>query len=96
MNIRPLGDKVVVKAHTQEERTAGGIVLPDTAKEKPQQGQVIAIGPGRVLDDGSRAKMSVKNGDTVIYSKYGGNEIKLNGEEFLILDQESIYAVRVD
>jgi len=96
MNIRPLGDKVVVKAQTQEERTAGGIVLPDTAKEKPQQGSVIAVGPGRVLDDGSRAKMPVKKGDTVIYSKYGGNEIKLNGEEYLILDQESIYAVRVD
>jgi len=96
MNIRPLGDKVVVKAQTQEERTAGGIVLPDTAKEKPQQGSVIAVGPGRVLDDGSRAKMPVKKGDTVIYSKYGGNEIKLNGEEYLILDQESIYAVRAD
>jgi len=96
MNIRPLGDKVVVKAQTQEERTAGGIVLPDTAKEKPQQGSVIAVGPGRVLDDGSRAKMPVKKGDEVIYSKYCGNEIKLNGEEYLILDQESIYAVRVD
>ena len=96
MRIRPLGDKVVVKALTQDERTAGGIVLPDTAKEKPQQGTVIAVGPGRVLDDGSRAQMAVKEGDTVIYSKYGGNEIKLNGEEYLILDQESIYAVRQD
>ena len=96
MNIRPLGDKVVVKAQTQEEKTAGGIVLPDTAKEKPQQGKVVSVGPGRVLDDGTRGKMTVKKGDTVIYSKYGGNEIKLNGEEYLILDQESIYAVRVD
>jgi len=96
MKIRPLADKVVVKAQTQEERTAGGIVLPDTAKEKPQQGEVIAVGQGRILEDGSRAKMGVKAGDTVIYSKYGGNEIKLNGEEYLILDQESIYAVRVD
>jgi chaperonin GroES len=95
MKIRPLGDKVVVKAQTQEERTAGGIVLPDTAKEKPQQGTVVAVGPGRVLDSGGRAKMAVKEGDTVIYSKYGGNEIKLNGEEYLILDQDSIYAVRV-
>jgi len=94
MNIRPLGDKVVLKAQTQEERTAGGIVLPDTAKEKPQQGTVVAVGPGRVLEDGSRANMAVKTGDTVIYSKYGGNEIKLNGEELLILDQDSIYAVR--
>ena len=96
MKIRPLADKVVVKAQTKEERTAGGIVLPDTAKEKPQQGTVIAVGPGRILDDGTRAKMAVKKGDVVIYSKYGGNEIKLNGEEYLILDQESIYAVRQD
>lgn len=95
MRIRPLGDKVVVRAQTQEERTAGGIVLPDTAKEKPQQGTVVAVGPGRILEDGSRAKLAVKEGDTVVYSKYGGNEIKLNGEEYLILDQESIYAVRV-
>lgn len=95
MKIRPLGDKVVVKAQNQEERTAGGIVLPDTAKEKPQQGKVVAVGPGRILEDGSRAKVALKVGDTVIFSKYGGNEIKLNGEELLILDQESIYAVRV-
>lgn len=94
MNIRPLGDKVVVKALSQDERTSGGIVLPDTAREKPQQGKVVAVGPGRVLEDGKRAKMAVSEGDTVVFSKYGGNEIKLNGEEFLILDQESIYAVR--
>jgi chaperonin GroES len=96
MKIRPLGDKVVVTVSSQEDRTAGGIVLPDTAKEKPQQGKVVAVGPGRTLDDGSRAKMSVKEGDTVVFSKYGGSEIKLNGEEYLILDQESIYAVRQD
>jgi len=93
MKIRPLADKVVVKALTQEERTAGGIVLPDTAREKPQQGKVVAVGPGRVLEDGSRAKMAVKEGDTVIFSKYGGNEIKLDGEEFLILSPDAIYAV---
>jgi len=96
MKIRPLGDKVVVKASTADERTAGGIVLPDAAREKPQQGSVVAIGPGRVLESGERAPMSVQVGDTVIFSKYGGNEIKLDGEELLILDQESIYAVRVD
>ena len=94
MKIRPLGDKVVVKASTAEERTAGGIVLPDAARERPQQGKVVAVGPGRVLENGSRAPMAVKEGDTVVYSKYGGNEIKLDGEEFLILDQESIYAVQ--
>ena len=94
MKIRPMGDKVVVKASTAEERTAGGIVLPDAAREKPQQGTVVAVGPGRVLDNGERAPVAVQVGDTVIFSKYGGNEIKLDGEELLILDQESIYAVR--
>jgi chaperonin GroES len=91
--IRPLGDKVVVKVTTSEERTAGGIVLPDAAREKPQQGSVIAVGPGRLLESGERATMAVKEGDTVIFSKYGGNEIKLDGQEYLILDQDSIYAV---
>ena len=94
MKIRPLGDKVVVKASTAEEKTLGGIVLPDSAKEKPQQGTVVAVGPGRQLDSGDRAPMSVSVGDVVIYSKYGGNEIKLDGEELLILDQDSIYAVK--
>lgn len=93
MNIRPLGDKVVVKATSAEERTAGGIVLPDAAREKPQQGKVVAVGPGRLLETGERAPMNVQVGDTVIYSKYGGNEVKLGSEELLILDQDSIYAV---
>ena len=96
MKIRPLGDKVVVKASTADERTAGGIVLPDAAREKPQQGTVIAVGPGRLLENGERAALQVKEGDTVIFSKYGGNEVKLDGEEYLILDQEAIYAVRVE
>jgi chaperonin GroES len=96
MKIRPLGDKVVVKVMTAEDRTSGGIVLPDTAKEKPQQGTVEAVGPGRLLENGERAPMGVKVGDTVIYSKYGGNEVKLDGQEFLILDQESIYAVKAE
>ena len=96
MKIRPLGDKVVVKASTADERTAGGIVLPDAAREKPQQGTVVAVGPGRLLESGDRAPMALKEGDTVIYSKYGGNEIKLDGQELLILDQESIYAVKAD
>jgi chaperonin GroES len=92
--IRPLGDKVVVKPAEEEEKTAGGIILPDTAKKKPQAGSVIAIGPGRVLDDGSRAAMSVKVGQKVVYAKYGGTEIKLEGEEFIILDEDSIYAIQ--
>ena len=96
MKIRPLGDKVVVKASTADERTSGGIVLPDAAREKPQQGTVVAVGPGRLLETGDRAPMAVSVGDVVIYSKYGGNEVKLDGEELLILDQESIYAVKQD
>ena len=96
MKIRPLGDKVVVKASTAEERTAGGIVLPDAAREKPQQGTVISVGPGRLLENGERAPMALKEGDVVIYSKYGGNEVKLDGDEYLILDQDSIYAVRAE
>ena len=96
MKIRPLGDKVVVKASTAEERTAGGIVLPDAARERPSQGTVVSVGPGRLLESGERAAMSVSEGDTVIFSKYGGNEVKLEGNEYLILDQDSIYAVRVE
>ena len=92
--IRPLADKVVVEAVEEEAKTSGGIFLPDTAKQKPQEGKVVAIGAGRVLDDGSRAKMAVKVGDRVIYSKYGGNEITVDGKDYLILDQDSIYAIR--
>jgi len=96
MRIRPLGDKVVVKASTAEERTTGGIVLPDAAREKPQQGTVVSVGPGGLLENGERRPMGVHEGDVVIFSKYGGNEIKLDGEEYLILDQDSIYAVRAE
>jgi chaperonin GroES len=91
--LKPIGDKVIVKAKAEEEKTSGGIILPDTAKEKPQQGTVIAVGPGSVLENGERRSMSVKEGDTVIYSKYGGTEVNVGGEEYLILDEDSIYAV---
>ena len=93
-NIKPLGDKVLVKPNTGTEKTAGGIVLPDTAKERPQEGEVIAVGPGRVLDNGSKAEINVKVGDIVIYSKYGGTEIKSDGTEYLILDESSLLAVK--
>lgn len=92
--IRPLADKVVVEAVEEEAKTSGGIFLPDTAKQKPQEGKVVAIGAGRVLEDGSRAQMAVKVGDRIVYSKYGGNEITVEGKDYLILDQDSIYAVR--
>ena len=94
MKLRPLGDKVVVEPQDRQATTAGGIVLPDAAQDKPQQGTVVAVGPGRVLDNGERAEMSVKVGDTVVYSKYGGTEVKLDGSEYLILDLDSIYLVR--
>lgn len=92
--IKPLGDKVLVQPNTSQETTAGGIVLPDTAKERPQEGTVIAVGPGRTLDSGEKVEVSVKEGDTVIYSKYGGTEIKLEGTEYLILDESSLLAVK--
>ena len=94
--IKPLGDKVLVQSNTSTETTAGGIVLPDTAKERPQEGKVIAVGPGRTLDSGEKVKISVAEGDTVIYSKYGGTEIKLDGTEYLILDESSLLAVKKD
>ena len=86
MNIKPLGGRVLVKVIAYEEVTRGGIVLPDSAKEKPQQGEVIAVGPGRILDAGSRAPMDVKVGDVVIYAKYAGSEVKALDEDMLILD----------
>ena len=91
--IKPLGDRVVVKATAREEVTRSGIVLPDTAKEKPQEGQVVAVGPGRVADDGKRVPMEVKEGDKVIYAKYAGSEIKLDDQEYLILGEKDILAV---
>ena len=92
--IRPLDDKVVVKPGEEEEKTAGGIILPDTAKKRPQEGTVTAIGPGRLLDDGSRAPIAVKEGQTVIYAKYGGTEVTVNGEDYVILSEDQIYAIK--
>jgi chaperonin GroES len=92
--IKPLGDKVLVQPSKSDEKTVGGIVLPDTAKERPQEGTVISVGPGRTLDSGEKVQLGVKEGDLVIYSKYGGTEIKLDGTEYLILDESSILAVK--
>jgi chaperonin GroES len=88
MNIKPLGSRVVIKALEKEERTKSGILLPDTAKEKPQQGKVVAVGTGRLLENGSKVALEVKEGDTVIFSKYAGTEVKVDGEEYIILDGE--------
>jgi chaperonin GroES len=90
--LQPLGDRVVVKPMPKEEVTKGGIVLPDTAKEKPQEGKVIAIGPGKLTEDGKRLPMDVKVGDKVIYAKYGGTEIKEDNEELIILRESDILA----
>src|SRR5581483_9987877 len=91
--LKPLADRIIVKAVTAEEKTPGGIVLPDTAKEKPQEGEVIAVGPGKLLDTGKVAPMDVNVGERVIYSKYGGTEIKLNGEEVVVLRQDDILGI---
>jgi chaperonin GroES len=92
-NLRPLGDKVVVQLIEQEEKTASGIYLPDSAKKKPQEGKVVAVGDGRVLDDGSRNKLTVKVGDRVLFSKYGGNEVTIDGQDLTILDEDQVYAI---
>jgi chaperonin GroES len=92
-NIKPLEDKIVVQASEAETTTASGIVIPDTAKEKPQEGKVLAVGPGRIDDNGNRVPLDVAVGDVVIYSKYGGTEVKYNGEEYLILSARDVLAV---
>jgi chaperonin GroES len=94
MTIRPLGDKVVVKPADAEDKSLGGIILPDSAKSKPTEGTVIAVGNGRTLDDGKRHQLTVKVGDTVVYSKYGGTEFKLGSDTVMILDEDQIYAIK--
>ncbi|MFH1615551.1 MAG: co-chaperone GroES [Planctomycetota bacterium] len=93
MKLKPLDDRVVVKQLEAEEKTAGGIVLPDTAKEKPQIGKVIAVGPGKLLDSGQRAEMAVKKNDEVIYGKYAGNEVDIEGQKYVILRETDILGV---
>jgi chaperonin GroES len=94
--LRPLGDRVVIEPTPREEMTKSGIVLPDTAKEKPQEGKIIAVGPGKVLEDGKREAIDVKVGDKVLYAKYAGTEFKVDGEELLIVSQKDILAVVED
>lgn len=93
MNVRPLSDRVLVKRLEEEETTKGGIIIPDTAKEKPQQGKVVAIGDGKLLDNGTRITPAVKVGETVLFGKYAGTEIKVEGEEYLILREDDIFGV---
>jgi chaperonin GroES len=93
MKIRPLADKVLVERVEAESTTSGGIVLPDTAKEKPKQGVIVAVGTGKVLDDGSRHQLQVKEGDKVLFTSYAGTEVKIDGNEYLIMDESDIMAV---
>jgi chaperonin GroES len=93
MKIRPLADKVLVQRLEAETKTAGGIVLPDTAKEKPQKGKIVSVGEGKLLDDGTRKKVQVKKGQMVLFTSYAGTEIKIEGKEYLIMDESDIMAI---
>ena len=93
MAVKPLDDRVLVKQSEAEQRTAGGIVLPDTAQERPQRGKVVSVGPGKLLDSGKRGKMSVRKGDTVFYARFGGMEVKIDGKDYVILKESDILAV---
>ena len=93
MNVKPLQDRVLVKRLEHEEKTAGGIIIPDTAKEKPQECKVIAAGPGRILENGELRKLGVKEGDVVLIGKWGGSEVKIDGEEHIIIKEDEILAV---
>ena len=96
MDLQPLGDRLIVEALEEEETTSSGIVLPDTAKEKPQEGKIVAVGPGAVQEDGKRGPMDVKEGDKVLYAKYAGTEFKVDEEELLIVSQKDILAIVED
>lgn len=93
MAVKPLGDKILVKRLEAEEMTKGGIVLPDSAKEKPKEGRVIEVGPGKVLDDGSRSAMQIKKNDRILFTSYAGTEIKVDGVEYLIMSEDDVLAV---
>jgi chaperonin GroES len=92
-SLKPLGDRVVVQPKTREETTRSGIVLPDTASEKPQEGKVLSVGPGRLLDNGKRVDMEVKAGDSVLFAKYAGTEVKLDGQDYLVIRESDLLAV---
>jgi chaperonin GroES len=96
VNLKPLGDRVVVEHVEQADKSAGGVFLPDTAKEKPQEGKVLAIGSGRTLDNGTKVPMEVKVGDRILYSKYSGSEVKIEGKEYLIISEKDVLAILTD
>ena len=93
VSLRPLGDRVIIKPKPKDEMTSSGIVLPDTASEKPQEGSVLSVGPGRVLDNGKRIEMEVKAGDIVLFAKYAGSEVKLDSEDYLVIRESDLLAI---
>ncbi len=93
MAVKPLADKILVKRLEAEEVTKGGIVLPDSAKEKPKEGRVVEVGPGKVMDDGNRSTMQIRKGDRILFTSYAGTEIKVDGEEFLIMSEDDVLAI---
>jgi chaperonin GroES len=93
MKVRPLHDRLIIQALEEEEKTKGGIIIPDTAKEKPVEGKVIAVGAGRIKKDGTKMPLEIKKGDRVLYAKYGGTEIRIDGEEYLMMKEDDILAV---
>jgi chaperonin GroES len=93
MKLKPLDDRIIIKQLEAEEKTTGGIILPDTAKEKPQVGKVVQVGPGKLLENGKRAKMTVKKKDEVVYAKYGGSEVEVDGEKYMILRESDVYGI---
>ncbi|MFP4013160.1 MAG: co-chaperone GroES [Chitinispirillaceae bacterium] len=93
MNVKPLADRIVIRPLGAEEKTAGGIIIPENAKEKPQKGEVVAVGPGKVSESGSKIEMSLKKGDNVLYGKYAGTEVSIDGEDYLIMRESDVLAV---
>ncbi|MCB2225566.1 MAG: co-chaperone GroES [Desulfarculaceae bacterium] len=93
MKIKPLQDRVIVERLEEETKTAGGIIIPDSAKEKPQQGKILAVGPGKVMDNGTKLEMTVKKGDVVLFGKYSGSEVKIDGKEVLIMREDDILGI---
>lgn len=93
MNVKPLADRIIIRPLEAEQKTAGGIIIPDNAKEKPQKGEVVAVGPGKIADSGQKVDMSLKNGDKVLYGKYSGNEITIDGQDYLIMRESDVLAI---
>jgi chaperonin GroES len=93
MNVKPLADRIIIRPLDAEQKTAGGIIIPDNAKEKPQRGEVVAVGPGRIADNGQKVAPSLKKGDTVLYGKYSGTEVKIDGADYLIMKESDVFAI---